>query len=136
MLENDLNNFTGTENWTKHQFGALLFTDGINYLRDKADCFWLVDAIASHQSDKLDELADGFQIWLLKSAPTAARPKRAILTCRLDTDTDPLVEQIIPFCSFPFDQFREPLKLYVGGRGRPQGMSIQNCRILMLPSEN
>lgn len=135
MLDNDLQNFTGTENYIKHQFGALLFTDGINYLRDKADCFWLVDAIASHQSEKLDQIADGFQLWMLESAPTAERPSRAILTCRADTGTKPFLEQIIPICNFPFDQFREPLKLYVEGIGRPQGMQVSG-RVLLLPSEH
>ena len=130
MLDNDLDMFTGTENWTKHQFGALLFTDGIKHLREAANCFWLVDAIASHQSDALDKKADGFQLWLFESNGKGG----GTLTCRADTGTKPFVTQEIEFTDFPFDQFREPLKLYVEGVGRPQGMQVSG-RVLLLPSE-
>ena len=37
--------YTGTSQWYKHQFGIIL-TDGIKWLRDKLNCYWLVDDIA------------------------------------------------------------------------------------------
>ena len=141
MLDNDLSMFTGTENWTRHQFGALLFTDGINYLRNKdengvVDCFWLVDAIASHQSDALDKKCDGFQSWSLTAAPTKAMPKRALLECRVDSGRPAIISQEIPYTDFPFDQIRgEPLQLWVEGVGRPPAKGISG-RVLLLPSEH
>ena len=46
-----LNNFTGTEKY--HRFSSLfpniLLTDGANHLANQANCFWLMDIIASVQ---------------------------------------------------------------------------------------
>lgn len=48
-LELQLAQFTGTENW--HRFNPLmrnlLATDGVMYLAQKAECFWLLDIVAS-----------------------------------------------------------------------------------------
>lgn len=142
MLDNDLSMFTGTEEWTRHQLGALLFTDGIKFLRSKkangvVDCFWLVDAIASHQSDKLDKKCDGFQVWSLTAAPTKAMPNRALLECRQDSGRVPVVSQEIEYTDFPFDQIRgKPLQLWVEGIGRPPVAGEVAGRVLLLPSEH
>jgi hypothetical protein len=138
MLSNELRNFTGTETWTRHALGALLFTDGIKFLRDKeangvVDCFWLVDAIASHQSDRLDKQCDGFQVWTLISNGKGG----AILTCKADTGRPDVVRQEIEYSDFPFDQFPdEPLQLWVEGIGRPPKTGEVAGRVLLVPSEH
>ncbi|AFZ01593.1 DUF6876 family protein [Calothrix sp. PCC 6303] len=43
-----LNQFTGSTTLYKHWLG-LKYTDGIKYLADEASCYWLLDAIFSHQ---------------------------------------------------------------------------------------
>lgn len=42
-----LGNFTGTESYFRHTHRTLL-TDGVQYLASKAQCYWLMDVIASH----------------------------------------------------------------------------------------
>ena len=49
---NELNNFTGTSQY--HQASYLYnlnLTDGINHLRNKLNCFWLIDIVGSIQNE-------------------------------------------------------------------------------------
>ena len=47
-LKNELNHFLGTEEWHKVTFLPVLASDGVKYLAEEGNCFWLVDAIASY----------------------------------------------------------------------------------------
>lgn len=40
-------NFSGTENWYRHMFG-ILYTDGVQWLAEKLNCYWLIDEVAIH----------------------------------------------------------------------------------------
>ena len=52
MIEKiDLDNFIGTENWYKH-FTGITYTDGIKYLADETQSHWLIDLVASYQTEK------------------------------------------------------------------------------------
>ncbi len=42
--------FTGTEHYYRISRRHLL-TDGTKYLAEEAECFWMMDAIASHLSE-------------------------------------------------------------------------------------
>lgn len=142
MLINELRQFTGTEKYIRHMFGSLVFTDGINYLREAAKCFWLVDAIASHQSSALDAKCGGFQSWTLTPAPLPSMPHRVLLECRPDSNQKTVVTQAIEFSDFPFDQMDgETLNLFVEGEGKtPKTQEeLQERgwgRVLLLPSEH
>lgn len=47
---NDLDRFTGTEQYHKASvLYDLNLTDGINYLRNELNCFWLIDIVGSIQ---------------------------------------------------------------------------------------
>jgi len=47
---NDLEQFTGTEQYHRASiFNDLKLTDGINYLRNGLNCFWLIDIVGSIQ---------------------------------------------------------------------------------------
>ena len=63
-LEEDLMQFSGTENYHKHFLG-LLMTDGVKYMADNGGefgAYWLIDAIGSYQKSlKKCE----FQLWEL-----------------------------------------------------------------------
>lgn len=48
-LLRDLSNFTGTENYYSSTFKSLNLTDGIHYLREKLNCYWLIDIVESVQ---------------------------------------------------------------------------------------
>lgn len=46
-LQSTLQQFTGTEQY--HRYGSFNLTDGIKYLADFAQCYWLLDIIQSHK---------------------------------------------------------------------------------------
>ena len=65
-LKMHLEQFTGTEHYYEHRtIGNIkvLLTDGVHYLREEAQCYWLIDVILSYQY-KLHK--ESFQVWTLK----------------------------------------------------------------------
>lgn len=127
----DLSQFIGTETWYRH-FTGLLYTDGIQYVAEQAEAYWLIDAVASYQFKlKRDEYLAKFQVWMLSVVGEGEReypfllPKdgyKAELTCWADTPKEglkPPVIQQIEYTDFPLSE----IKLYVSGG------------VLMLPSE-
>ena len=112
-LSFELRNFTGTEHYYKHSFGNLTYTDGIKYMAEAADAYWLIEAIASYQYDwNICE----FQIWNLKVFPDDS----AQLVMQEDDDEPRLVVQFIHYTDFPLKE----IKLYVENG------------VLLLPSEH
>ncbi|MDP8216011.1 MAG: hypothetical protein P9L98_01650 [Candidatus Kaelpia imicola] len=99
-LKEELTNFTGTEHYYRHWL-EFNYTDGVKFLAEKANCFWLLDAIGSYQH-KLKE--KGFQIWTLK----VNEDKLAVLQMQEDSDTPIIVKQEIEYTDFP----TEEIKLY------------------------
>lgn len=102
-LAANLEGFIGTEQYYKHPLG-LYFTDGVHYLAEEAECYWLIDAIASY----LPELKDleEFQAWTL----TRNDQGGAVLVCEgADPETGEAVElarQEIEYTDFPLDAVR------------------------------
>ena len=117
-LEAALAHFTGSCEYTNHL--GLLCTDGVQFLAEHAGAYWLLDAIASHQSPALDRKTGGFQLWTLVRTAEGG----AVLECRDDSNRPALVRQEIEYTDFPLEQ----IKLYVTGEGR-------GGRCLMLPRE-
>lgn len=65
--ENDLNQFTGTEQYHKASIlYDLNLTDGIKYLCDNASCYWLIDIIGSVQHKPLIKQNSSFIVWEIK----------------------------------------------------------------------
>jgi len=127
LLQN-LQHFCGSEQYYKHWLG-LCYTDGIKYLAENAQCFWLIDAIASHQpTAKKNPRLKEFQLWFLHvgTGHEFIKPKAgnaAVLTCWEDTptpETKPVIIQQIPFTDFPLPE----IKLYL------------QEKILLLPDKN
>ncbi len=116
ITQSELNQFSGTSQLYKHWLKQFTYTDGVQYLAQKADAYWLIDAIASHQPPLLrDEMLREFQIWKLI---VNAEEKTAKLICERDTE-DVAVTQDIPFTDFPLPE----VKLFLV------------AKVLMLPSE-
>lgn len=111
----------GTEQYHRH-FSGLLFTDGVQQLAEMAECFWLIDVIASHQTRKLDAACDGFQLWTITTDTDA---QTCVVECRTDSNKPAIVHQAIGFTTFPI---AGKFTLYVEG---PKGQSV-----LLLPSEH
>jgi hypothetical protein len=112
-LDSELALFTGTMHHYRNFLG-LLYTDGIQYLAERAGAYWLIDAIASWQP-KVRPLAKEFQLWEL----VVNEDRSADLTARWDTGEPVLAQQKIECTDFPL----KSITLYV-----------QNG-VLLLPSE-
>lgn len=124
LTNEDLAQFTGTENWYRHWTGALTYTDGVKYLAGEGGAYWLIDAIASHQTSpgmKRDPRLRDFQLWHLHVSDSG----KAHLRCQADIGKPDAISQWIPYTDFPLSYIR----LYVEAGG-PEGKPV-----LMLPSE-
>jgi len=118
---NALAHFNGTESYYRGLLNSLVWTDGIQELVKQASCMWLVDVIASHQTSKVHAACDGFQLWEIKTDKVR---NTAVVTCRADSGSEPIVTQRINYTDFPLAEF----KLFVEG---PKGHAV-----LLLPSEH
>ncbi len=99
LTKEELNNFTGTENYYHNLIGNFKYTDGVKFLADKGKAYWLLDAIGSYQvSDKIRQI--GFQVWKLE---TNLKTQTARLSL-LNEDRKEIVFQEIPYTDFPLEE--------------------------------
>jgi hypothetical protein len=114
---------TGTSKYIKSRlWGHLVFTDGVDALRNNADAFWLVDAIASYKRK------EPFQVWDLT---VDTKKHTAVLTMKEDSDQPELVRQEIEYTDFPLDNIR--FFVQEGGYGTEENWTP--CLVLMLTNE-
>jgi len=99
-LEKELRGFIGTECYYRHWTGRAHWTDGVQYLAEKAKAHWLIDAVISHQLKK-HVRACRFQIWQLKIRPD----QTARLQMREDTGEPVKAYQNIDYSDFPIPEF-------------------------------
>lgn len=125
LTESDLAQFTGTASYYKHGFGNsvltnLVLTDGAKHVADEGKAWWLIDAIASHQTNNLldDPMLRDMQFWKLQ----VNDDRSAVLICERDAN-DVALTQDIPFTDFPLKEIRFYL------------VRSERYRVLMLPSE-
>lgn len=136
-LEHELEGFSGTEHWYRHGGfwrHEILLTDGVMHLaqnggRNGGTAFWLVDAVASYQGEKV--LAHHpFQIWKPTVTESDDGSRSARLVCTNGNNEKPIVEQQIEYTDFLLDE----ILLYasvepVDEAGRKKRV------IILLPSE-
>lgn len=99
-LESDLKQFTGTEQYHRHLFGK--FTDGVNYLADKAGAYWLIDVVMSYRMNKKTRGVN-FQVWELQKNKTG---NGCVVTMKEDSDKPVIISQKIGFTDFPLDYIK------------------------------
>ena len=93
----DLAQFTGTEQWYRHSINrTVLYTDGIRYVAEHGQAYWLLDEIALIQPYDKSIAAEDFQVWKLDVQPD----KTATLTCE-DGKGYVVFSKEIPFTDFP-----------------------------------
>ena len=93
-----LNAFSGTEHLYRHQLSGFVYTDGVAHLAEKYECYWLIDAVLSHQLDgRVSE--EDFQVWKLKRLTNF----QFILVCE-DGNDNVITKQEIPFSDFTADE--------------------------------
>ncbi|RIK32483.1 MAG: hypothetical protein DCC56_01360 [Anaerolineae bacterium] len=109
-LEHELACFSGTEQWYRHGGfwrHEILLTDGVMHLaenggRNGGTAFWLMDAIASYQGEKV--LArHPFQVWKLIVTEGDDQTRCAKLVCTNGNNEKPIVEQEIEYTDFLLD---------------------------------
>lgn len=121
-LEHTLQGFTGTEQYyvvSRIEVLRLLATDGVKYLCEQAQCYWLMDVILSH-APALRKAGEEFAIAEL-------RVKNSEGGFLLHDGNEPArvyARQRIPYTDFPLAE----IKLYVAAQGR-------NDFVVCLPSE-
>lgn len=117
-LLDGLSGFYGTENyWTRATY-PFVYTDGVHFLAENAECFWLLDLIASYRR------SEDFQIWRLR----VNEDKSAVVAMQEDTGRPLLVEQHIEYTNFPLEEIKL-WAIYGSYNAGDEGL------VLMLPSE-
>ena len=93
---NGLAQYTGTENYWKNDLLSFRYTDGVKYLWESCEAYWLLIAISSHRR------TESFQFWNLKVNPDNS----AILTMQEDSGEPMLVNQEIKYTDFPLSEIQ------------------------------
>lgn len=77
LTHSALAQFTGTELWFKHRLiPSITYTEGVKYLADEGNAYWLLDMIALSQNS-FGVKREAFQIWKL----SVKEDHSAVLTC-------------------------------------------------------
>ena len=110
--------FTGSERYFRGPNRTIVYTDGVQYLAEAAQAYWLIDAIASWQVQPKVR-AEPFQVWTL-TRQTEWRLQAD------DGNGNVMTTQKIEYSDFPLEG---GIKLYLAAGG-PEGRPV-----LMLTSE-
>lgn len=130
QLLRDLAQFTGSTRFWRHCLTRdFYWTEGINYLAEEAQCYWLIDTIAFYQRLCRREMKGNkplayFQLWILSVSNLEGQREhpflepqdsQAVLTCWRDTPTSgqtpAIADTTIAVTDFPLPE----IKLYVTG---------------------
>jgi hypothetical protein len=100
LLKAELRHFTSSQEYFRNPlFRGFIYTEGVKYLAEKAQAYWLIDYILSNQ---LHQTLRGqrFQVWKIH----VNHEDKAIITVD-DGDGNKLVQFRIPFTDFPLIHF-------------------------------
>lgn len=107
QLREQLAHFTGSQEFYRHPLNQqVVYTEGVRFLAEQAEAFWLVDAIASYfgspemrDAIETDSRLESLQFWKLTVQDNAAE-----LVMAADTGVPPAIRQRIEFTDFPLEQ--------------------------------
>ncbi|NEZ61021.1 DUF6876 family protein [Adonisia turfae] len=123
-LQANLAYFTGTTTWYRYRLGVAVlgyYTDGVQYLAENAECYWLLgDIFIAQQLESIRQ--EPFQVWELKVADSAGT-----LTAN-DGNTTTIFNKEISVTDFPL----QSMTLYVEW----SNMEGRDMPVLLLPSEH
>jgi hypothetical protein len=108
ISECDLAQFIGTEHYYEHSMlPGFVYTDGVKFLAERAGAHWLVDLVASWQTEpKVRD--EPFQLWTLELDGEGG----AVAYVQSDSDEPRLAEQVIEYTDFP-EQLGPKFECYV-----------------------
>lgn len=105
LTKADLAQFTGSEQWYRHPLARNIFyTDGIQYVAQRAGAYWLIDEIACQQKHPCVRKED-FQVWTLR---VNLEQSTATLFCD-DGNGHIVCQKNIDYTDFPLAE----IKIYV-----------------------
>lgn len=117
QLTAELDQFTGDLQRFKTLSPTLIYTPGVQYLAEQAECYWLIDAIASyvpsrelHRAVRRHAYIESFHSWDL----VVKEDQSAILSARVDSGDPPFIQQHLEFTDFPLER----IDLWCGFDGR------------------
>ncbi|QDU98598.1 DUF6876 family protein [Lignipirellula cremea] len=105
LCESDLRQFTGTIDLYRHGLNRrVCYTDGVRYVAEQGEAFWLIDAIcswigsqpfrkAAAEDDRIAEM----HFWTLE----VQEDRTAVLFAKSDSPEEAFITQAIPFTDFP-----------------------------------
>ncbi len=98
----DLAQFTGTEVWYRHALRRnILYTEGMQYVAEKAGAYWLLDEIVFNQIQPRIA-SEKFQVWTLS---VDLEKSTAVLAC--DNGNGKIVyKKVISYTDFPLDEIK------------------------------
>lgn len=107
LTKDQLNQFTGDVVRYRHPINRkVIYTPGVKYLAEKAEAYWLIDAIASwigsepfEDAVSEDDRIRYMHFWKL----TVNEDGTATLSAKADSPEKPFITQPIPFTDFPLD---------------------------------
>ncbi|WP_436717744.1 hypothetical protein U8335_13755 [Roseiconus lacunae] len=107
LTKDQLNQFTGDMVRYRHLINRkVIYTPGVKYLAEKAEAYWLIDAIASwigsepfEDAASKDDRIGYMHFWTL----TVHENGTATLAAKADSPEKPFISQQIPFTDFPLD---------------------------------
>lgn len=94
-----LAHFTGTTQWYRNRmFPAYTYTDGVKFLAEQAECYWLIDYVFSNQL--VPEIrGQVFQVWKIYVVDNKA-------TVKVDDGNGRILKEFkIPYTDFPLAEF-------------------------------
>lgn len=99
-LIQELGQFTGSERVYRNPlFRKFVYTEGVRFLAQKAEAYWLIDYIFSNQLNAKIK-AEEFQVWKIK----VEEGKQALIW--VEDGNDNLVESFkLEFTDFPLPEF-------------------------------
>ena len=101
IIIQNLAHFNGSESLYTHTVGgsSILYTEGILYVAETCECYWLLDFILSHQNSPILNQED-FQIWNI-----IKHENKWIISC-CDDDNNLILDQDIEFLDFPLNSIK------------------------------
>ena len=126
-LVQGMRGFTGGLGFYRHQFNRnIIYSEGVQYLAEEGQAYWLIDAIASYYiTSKMrsamaqDERLESMHFWTL-----TVKDERGVLVAQADSGEPAFIKQKIPYTDFLLDEVR----IWAGFDGRHW--------VLYLPSEH
>jgi hypothetical protein len=86
--------YTGSETFYRHPLSTCIYTEGVKFVAEKCEAFWLIDKIA------INDIKEPFQVWKLK----VNTDRTALLTTEDGNDTIVHTETL-SYTDFPLDEF-------------------------------